>query len=226
MTTIPVAALLAALTMGARPARESDTHRGPGVYGKLDSAMLLGVAAGGGFAAGGSLPVVPAASVESTFLFLGTAAFTIGYDFGAREVASGVRFTRHSLRFAIDLRPLFLPLTFQNLFTGVEFLDLLIYSLSFEIGGAFERGSMSSATQSVGENGGGFFVGTGFDVPLTSRGGRGFALRVAFRVRYPSNAPLERAQAAGLWSGTELRHFEVLFLVRHDFAIGGCFPLC
>jgi hypothetical protein len=218
--------LCAALSLGARPARDRDTYRGPGVYGKLDSAMLLGVSAGGGFAAGGSLPVTPAASVESTFLFLGTAALTVGYDFGAREVASGVTFTRHSLRFAIDLRPLFLPMMFGDLFTGSEFLDLLIYSLSFEIGGAFERGSLSSSSQSVAENGGGFFVGTGFDIPLTSRGGSGFSLRIAVRVRYPSNAPLERAQALGLWSGTDMRHVEVLLLVRHDFAIGGCFPLC
>lgn len=125
-----------------------------GVYGRLDGALAWSAGAG-----------VERYEEDSRLRLRATAHYL--WSAGV-YVAHGVAFAsdpaeRQSLAFGVDVRPLFLPRFALNLEDGPAFADLLLDSISLNVGAVLgqppQRGFAS-------ENG--FEVGAGFGFPLSS----------------------------------------------------------
>ncbi len=152
----------AALTGAASPARAD------GLYGRFDGDVMLaaGVGAGAGFRESG---VDEAGVVEVRLRYLDSVGPVVAGEW------SGAGFGRVLL--GLELRPLFPSLFLLDQFTGDEWLDLTVQSLSLDLGAAFEP------LGTEGEVGAAFFVGLAVEFPLVlpSHFGQGLFVRVFSR---------------------------------------------
>ncbi|MEM9188164.1 MAG: hypothetical protein AAGF12_03255 [Myxococcota bacterium] len=154
-----------------------------GLYQRFDGDVMLSAAVGGGVRVDGEPD--PVASLELRARYLDTAGFVVAADY----------FGDLALTFAVDLRPLFLPLFFTNQSTGSEFVDLLLQSIGIEIGASFLP---------IGTDGGvGLAIGAGIDVPvvLPSSFANGIFARLAVRhVRAAGSDPGGPQADVSAWS--------------------------
>lgn len=109
--------------------REQDRPGGDGVYGRFDGDLSFGLAAGAELARGG---IGGAARLEAVYFYTVGPYLDYRDAFGSRERGSA-----RSLEAGVDLRPLFLLRWSENQQAGPATLDLLIDSLSLELGAYF-----------------------------------------------------------------------------------------
>jgi hypothetical protein len=173
---------LAALVLASPEARADD--RDAGLYGQLDSDFLLALGAGGGgFAsadgAGGS------GDVEARLRYLATASLVLGWDVRAAE-------SPHAFVAAVELRPLFLALFFENRFTGDGLTDYVLYGLGLT-GGI-----------SVSADGGAVVTGLGTEWPIARTRSSGLFVRTEARGRFSGGWP----------GGSDVTEVAALFLLQ------------
>lgn len=168
-----LALALAGATLGASPARADGP--GDGIYRRFDTDLALHLAAGGGAWLDGA-EARATTLVELRARVVDAAGPFVAFQ-GAPD-APGV------LVAGIELRPLWPALFLVNRFTGHEWLDLFLQSLSVELGVAVLPLGGPDALDA--ERGLGLAVGLGVDVPLvlpsrTQGAFRGLALRLMAR---------------------------------------------
>jgi len=179
-----VAALVLAAVAGASATARADGG-GDGVYGRLDGDVVLAAGAGGGYRTGPEAGAVGELQLRASYL--GTAGLLVAPSVGPTA----------RLLLAVDFRPLFPALFLQNLFTGSEWLDLLVQSVGLELGAAVDR------LDEPDGRGVGLAVGFGVDVPLVlpSMWGHGVFLRLGARhVRAPAADQVAPSGGAADWT--------------------------
>lgn len=158
---------------------------GDGLYGQLDRAFSLGLAAGGGLSAGSIGDAVsPVLGGQVDLFFLSTLGLKLSYGYNRKDLSPQLIMTHHSLTFSFEFRFLFPLIFFNNLFSGSQTFDLIIYSLGFEIGGSLERSNFAFLGERFGDSNFGFHLGFGFEIPLVRRSGRGWFLRIQFLANF------------------------------------------
>jgi hypothetical protein len=157
-----VGSILVLSTFGASASAQ---RRGDGLYGRWDRGLTLALGAGAGATWLGGKPD-PNVIGEARFLVADVAGLAVSGRWGPD---SG-----QHLFVGVDLRPLFPALFFLYKQTWIEFVDLLLQSIFFEVGPAF----LLDGNQSVGL-GVGFGFGLPLYRPLTTV--RGLWLRIAAR---------------------------------------------
>jgi hypothetical protein len=140
--------VLAALVLAGSPGKASADESRDGLYGRWDRDLVLALGAGGGatVAGGDAAPIVAG---EARLRFLGAAG----------PVVSGAwaRGAQSHLFVGVELRPLFPALFLLDLSTNRPFVDLLLQSISVELGPAFLLDGHGST---------GLGVGLALEVPL------------------------------------------------------------
>ncbi len=140
---------------------------GAGVYGLLDADFELDLGAGGGATSGAAA----LAAAEVRLRYLASASLVLGWD-GRPGEADG----EHSGVLAVELRPLFLVLFFENQFSGDDFGDLVLYSLGLTGGVQANADGLS------------LVLGLGTECPLWRDRSRGLYLRTEARGRFADSA--------------------------------------
>jgi len=185
---------------------------GDGLYGQLDKAFTLGISAGGGMSAGAMDDAVsPVIGAQLDLFFLSALGFKAAYSYGRKDLTPQLRLTNHSLAFSFEFRFLFPLIFLNNLYSGYSTLDLIMYSLGFEIGGSYERANFAGAAPLPGLSGFGFHLGLGFEIPLARRGGRGWYLRIHFQANF---LPPTRLPNHG---ELDLDNFQLMAMVKYRF---------
>jgi hypothetical protein len=139
-----------------------------GVYGRFESDLDAGVAAGAALV-----------SADPSFALRGTLHYfsTAGVYLGAELPSKGP--TPTTLAFGVDLRPAFLPRFSENLEQGPAWLDLAIDSISLSLGPYFEWSDAG--------NGRGLDASLGVGLPLFARAS-GLWLEARGVGRFPDEA--------------------------------------
>jgi hypothetical protein len=153
------------LALSSLGASASAQRNGDGLYGRWDRGLTLALGAGAG-ATWLDRKADPNVLAEARFLIADAAGVALSGRWGPD---SG-----QHLFLGVDLRPLFPALFFLYKQTWIEFVDLLLQSIFFEIGPAF----LLDGQRSVGLG-----VGFGFALPLYRplTTVRGLWLRIAAR---------------------------------------------
>ena len=168
------------LVFSSFAAPSSAQREGDGLYGRWDRGLTLAFGAGPG-ATWLNRNADPNVVAEGRFLLADTAGLVLSGRWGPD---SG-----QYLFLGVDLRPLFPALFFLYQQTWIEFVDLMLQSIFFEIGPAFALDGHRST---------GLGVGFGFALPLYRplKTLRGLWLRIA--ARYVNSDPSFRStQATG-----------------------------
>jgi hypothetical protein len=130
------------------PAAASADESEDGLYGRWDEDLVLAIGAGGGATfASGAADAVAVGDVR--LRFLGAAGPVVS--------AAWAPDAQQHLFVGAELRPLFPALFLLDLSTNRQFVDLLLQSISVELGAAFLLDGHGST---------GFGVGLAIDVPL------------------------------------------------------------
>ena len=153
------------LVLSSFAASSSAQRKGDGLYGRWDRGLTLALGAGAG-ATWLDRTADPNVVGEARFLVADVAGLALSGRWGPD---SG-----QHLFVGVDLRPLFPALFFLSKQTWIEFVDLMLQSIFFEIGPAFALDGKRST---------GLGVGFGFGLPLYRplKTLRGLWLRIAAR---------------------------------------------
>ncbi|MEZ4286746.1 MAG: hypothetical protein R3A47_01070 [Polyangiales bacterium] len=143
---------------------EGAAQDGDGLYGRYMRSVTLGLEVGGGVGESRSTKAPTIALAQRTLFFASAgpvvlATFQPKYD--QRRLGVGA-----------DLRPLFPAMFFLDMSTSREFVDLMLQSLSIEVGAFFLLDGSGHA---------GFWAGAGFEIPLirSARTPQRLALRLS-----------------------------------------------
>jgi hypothetical protein len=149
-----------AVVLAAPAARAEPDPGEPGAYGLLDADFELDLGVGGGPTSRSAA----LAAAELRFRYIATASLVMGWE--GRDAPGG---PRHAAVGAVELRPLFLVLFFENAFSGNDLGDLVLYGLGLTGGLRADAAGLS------------LVVGVGTECPLWRDRARGLFLRTEAR---------------------------------------------
>jgi hypothetical protein len=139
---IPIAVLLLSLSSDAA------AQEGDGAYGRLDHDVIFSVGVGGGFVVDGPSDGMLLAEVRARYLDM--VGVLVAPEWQVDAIGR--------LIVAVEMRPLWPARFLLNGFSGNEWLDLFLESVSVELGAA-----ILPLTDQVGA---GLAIGLGLDVPI------------------------------------------------------------
>jgi hypothetical protein len=187
--------------LAARAASAADG--GDGVYGLLDTDTVLALGAGAGvlhdFEPPDASGLGAEGFVELRPRLLGAASLVVGYT--GRTPHPQHDAVRHAGVLAVELRPLFFALFFENRFSGDAFSDLVLYGVGLT--GGFEASSDGLA----------LLVGLGTEWPLARVRSRGLFLRTEVRARVADASWLGRG------SGDDRSDVALLVSLQHHWPV-------
>jgi len=169
--------LACALSLAASTAR---AEGGDGLYGRFDGDLVLGAGLGGGVTLGDDGGATGLADLRARYLDTGGlfVAPQLGPGDGLRVVTG------------VEVRPLFPVRFLLNAWWGIPFWDLLVDSIGFELGVAFDR--LGSDDRGVG-----LALGFGLDVPLLLPSGDAEGLFLHLGARHVRAGPSDLNGPAG-----------------------------
>lgn len=170
--------------VGRRVEGELDEPSGDGVYGRFDGNVDVALYLGAQFDASAALA---SSGITAHYFQMAGVFVTYADAFGAADARRS-----RILSTGVDIRPVFIPRWSQNLSTGHGVSDLLVDSISLELGAYWA----TPREKSFGSERG-FEASAGFGIPLTGRApGPWVNLRGLLRWPDPSAARHEPFSAA------------------------------